>query len=201
MLKSFFLVALIVLLAAMTAWSATGQPNQLVIATPFGPSVAVPDPALGDNGWYTSEAGVTETLFVLDFDMRLKPWLAESYRNVSPVMWEIKLRDGVIFHDRQPMTAASVKRSFERLIDEQSPVFNKLVERLLDIRSITVVDASTLRFETRHPNASFIYDLASSSTASVSPHSGAGAIFATGPFRITTVTPKEHMVVSRFDDY
>jgi peptide/nickel transport system substrate-binding protein len=199
--KSFFLIPVIVILTVMTGWAATGQPNQLVIGTAFGPSVAVPDPAKGSNGWYTNEAGVTETLFVHDFDMQLKPWLAESYRNLSPVVWEIKLRHGVIFHDRQPMNAASVKRSFERLIDEKSVVFNKLVQGQLDIKSITVVDELTLNFETRHPNASFLYELSSSATAIVNPDSGASTIFATGPFQLAAVTPKERMVVSRFDGY
>ncbi|WP_231717019.1 ABC transporter substrate-binding protein [Desulfosarcina ovata] len=173
----------------------------LVIATPFGPAVPVPDPAKGSNGWYTSEAGVTETLLRIDFDMRLVPWLAKSYRNIDPLTWEIELRSAVLFHDRTPLDATAVKWSIMRLIDEKSAVFNKRVQQMLDIDTITVVDDQILRFRTRRPNAAFLSALASPDTASLSPRGKMDYVYGTGPFVLRKVIPKEEMVMSRFSGY
>ena len=176
-------------------------PDELIFAKPFGPSVKVPDPAKGYNGWHTSEAGVTETLFVLDFEMNLKPWLAESFKNISPLIWEIKLKQGIRFHDNTPLNASVVKWAINRIIDERSEVFNKRLQGLLNIKTITVKDNHTLVFETSKPNAAFLYDLTSPGTGIIGPGSNKYKIFGTGPFILEKLTPDEEVVVSRFERY
>lgn len=196
------LILLILISIVFTAINifASGS-DELTIAKPFGPSVRVPDPAKGSNGWYTSEAGVTETLFVLDFDMNLKAWLVESYRNLSPLVWEIRLRKGVLFHDHTPMNAFAVKWAIDRVIDEKSEVFNKRIQELLGIKTITVKGPLTLSFETHKANAAFLYDLTSPGTAIIGPGSNEERIVGTGPFVLERVVPNQEMIVSRFDGY
>lgn len=177
------------------------ETGQLTIATPYGPATAVPDPAKGSNGWYIGEAGVTETLFTIDFDMGIKPWLVNAYRRITPRVWEIELKPGILFHDRTSLSARAVKWSLSRLLNENSPVFNKRVEQLLDIKNITITADQRLQFETRHPNAAFLHDLTSPDTAIISPGSNDRQIYGTGPFKLDKVIPKEKMIVSRFDDY
>jgi len=70
---------------------ASGE-EQLSIVIPVGPSAKNADPAIG---WDVSRAGITETLFSLDFEMRLKPYLAEAHKNLNATTWEIKLRKGI----------------------------------------------------------------------------------------------------------
>ncbi len=193
---------MLLLLLALCFWpSAALATDTLTIAVPFGPATAMPDPAKGSNGWYTSEAGVTETLFILDYDMNLKPWLVGKYRQISLLVWEIELKPGIRFHDGKPLNAEAVKGSFSRVIDENSPVFNKKVENLLDIKTITVKGELILQFETRQPNAGFLYDLTDPGTAVISPGSDAKHLYGTGPFKLDEVAPKEKIEVSRFDDY
>lgn len=177
------------------------EPDELVIVKPFGPSVKVPDPAKGYNGWYMNEAGVTETLLALDFDMNLKPWLAESFKNISPLIWEIKLKQGVRFHDNTLMDASAVKWSVNRIIDEKSKVFNKRIQGLLNIKTITVKDDYTLTFETHEPNAAFLYDLTSPGTGIIGHMINERKIYGTGPFILEKVVPKVMMIVRRFDNY
>ena len=192
---------LLVVVGSLACIGLAADASQITIATPFGPSTAVPDPAKGSNGWYTGEAGVTETLFILDFDMGLTPWLVNVHRQISPLVWEIELKHGVLFHDHTPLSAKAVKWSLSRMLDEHSPVFNKRAEQLLDIKTITVKDDLHLQFETRQPNAAFLYDLTSPDTAIISPGSSVRHIFGTGPFKLDKVVPKEQMVLSRFEDY
>ncbi len=204
MFRKCVVAVLFMLLSVVGSGVSIGVANEaveLTIAAPFGPSTAAPDPAMGSNGWYTGEVGVTETLFSLDFDMGLTPWLVDTYRQISSRVWEIELKSGILFHDRTSLSAQAVKWSLSRLIDENSPVFNKRVEQLLGINTITATDDRHLRFETRQPNAPFLYDLTSPDTAIISPGSNARHIYGTGPFKLDKVVPKEKMIVSRFDDY
>ena len=203
-IKFFLFIPAILILTALgdsPGILAAGPTDKLIIAKPFGPSVKLPDPAKGYNGWYTSEAGVTETLFVLDFDMNLKPWLAQSYKNLNPLAWEIKLKKGLRFHDNTSVSASAVKWSFDRIIDEKSEVFNKRIQGLLDLKTIIVRDSHTLLFETHKPNAAFLYDLTSPGTGIIGPNSNKKKIYGTGPFMLVKVIPKEKMIISGFGNY
>src|SRR6266446_3757867 len=45
------------------------------------------------------------------------PSLATSWKALDDTTWEVKLRQGVKFHDGSPFTAKDVKASFERVLD------------------------------------------------------------------------------------
>jgi peptide/nickel transport system substrate-binding protein len=173
--------------------------DPFLVAKPFGPSDSRLDPAKGSNAWYASESGIIETLFVLDTDMKLQPWLARGFTNLSPLVWEIRIRDNVFFHTGAPVTAQAVKTSLERLIDEKSDGFNKRIQVLLDIKSIKVTGDRSLTVETRHPNAGFIYNLTSPETAIIDP--SGKALAGTGPFQLERVVPNEKVVVNAFPGY
>ena len=169
------------------------------VAKPFGPPGNDLDPAKGSNGWYASESGITETLFALDFDMTLKPWLAEGFKNLSPNTWEIRIRKNVFFHTHAPVTAQAVKASIERLIDEKGAGFNKRIQGLLDIQSIQVTGPLSLVVETRQPNAAFIYNLTSPETGIVDMSEG--RLAGTGPFQLEKIVDNEKTVVNGFPMY
>ncbi|WP_321493370.1 ABC transporter substrate-binding protein [uncultured Desulfobacter sp.] len=173
--------------------------DPLTVAKPFGPGGTDLDPARGSNGWYSSEAGITETLFALDFDMQLIPWLASGFNNLSPVSWQIRLRDNVFFHNKAPLSAVAVKNNFDSLIDEKSDRFNKRIQSLLDIKTVTVTDLHTLTIETRHPNAGFIYNLTSPETGIIDL--SAQTLAGTGPFQLTKVVPNQKTIVAAFPEY
>ena len=184
-------------------WASLGLTAEiLTVAKPFGPAGIDFDPAKGSNGWYASEAGITETLFALDGDMKLVSWLATDYVNLSPVSWKIRLRDSVLFHSQTPMSAEAVKASFTHLIDESSPGFNRRIQGLLDLKEIRVQDSQTLIFETRRPNAGFLYALTSPEAGIVdmaerSRHYPAG----TGPFQLNKMVSNQKMEVTAFKNY
>ncbi|HEY4080946.1 MAG TPA: ABC transporter substrate-binding protein [Burkholderiaceae bacterium] len=59
-------------------------------------------------------AEVYEFLVGRDRDFKLAPQLALSWTRINPLLWRIKLRPGVKFHDGTPFTADDVVFSFER---------------------------------------------------------------------------------------
>jgi peptide/nickel transport system substrate-binding protein len=89
---------------------------------------------------------VYETLFIYDpLTNEYKPWLAESGAWSSDTVYELKVREGVMWSDGQPLTATDVKFTFE--LGQSAPVNISTVWRYLD--SITQVDEFTLQFNFR----------------------------------------------------
>src|SRR3972149_5951205 len=90
-----------------------------------------------------------DTLLFRDKDLKLIPWLAESWRGVNTTPREFKLRRDGKFHNGEEVDAEAVKFSLERLINpelkmRQAPNFT-LVDR------IEAADKHTVRILTKKP--------------------------------------------------
>ena len=104
------------------------------------------DPA--NNGVFiTEKAIVTEALIAADEEFRLVPNLATSWKQTSPTTWEIKLREGVKFHNSKSMTADEVKFSLDRSVKMSSA--NRV---LMDYQSCRIVDPLTIEITTNKAN-------------------------------------------------
>ncbi len=193
------------LIASLTLAALAGPPavasDTVRIAIPFGFDNPNPDPAIGWNGWRTSDAGITETLYWLNRDGELEPRLAADARSLSPTTWEIDLKPGVTFHDGSVMDAEAVRFSLERVTDPESPVYNERIASLIGIDSITVVDADTVQIETRTPNAAFLNDLVDPGLSILSAGTTPDAFYGSGPFQLAEIVPSERISMTRFDDY
>ena len=55
------------------------------------------DPVKEYNGWFTVRYGVGETLFKMDDQLQIQPWLATKGEQLSPLEWEITIRQGFDF--------------------------------------------------------------------------------------------------------
>jgi len=60
---------------------------------------------------------VFDTLVDRDFEGKIVPALAESWNVVDDMTIDFKIRQGVQFHNGQPLTAADVKASMDHLLD------------------------------------------------------------------------------------
>jgi len=80
---------------------------------------------------------------------KVGPHVATSWKLVDPLTWEFKLRTDVVFHNGEKLTARTVKFNFDRLLNPE----NKLPQRAnhAAIKSVEVVDDSTVRFKTEKP--------------------------------------------------
>jgi len=86
--------------------------------------------------------------------------LAVDWGAIDPTTWEIKLRQGVKFHDGSEMTAEDVQFSLERpakIVNSPGP-FTSYTK---SITSIQVVDRHTLRLKTAEPYGPLPGDLSS----------------------------------------
>ena len=189
------------LTATIGVGAVTANDTTVRIAVPFGFNDPNPDPAIGWNGWRTSDSGVTETLFWLDAEGALSPRLAESAKSLSPTQWEVRLREGITFHDGAPLDADAVRFSLMRVVSPESDVYNERIASLISISNVTVVDKSTVRIETKVPNAAFLNDLVDPGLSILSPASTAERFYGTGPFMLDEIAPGEKIATARFEGY
>ncbi len=81
-----------------------------------------------------------------------QPWAAESVEWEDDVNLLVTLRQGMMWHDGQPVTAEDVKFSFEVPNSGESPMYAPFTRR---ITNIEIVDDHTLRFTLNEPWVAF----------------------------------------------
>lgn len=104
----------------------------------------------GGNPDLFPEFNVFDTLVVLQTDLKLHPGLATEWKAVNDTTWEFKLRQGVKFHNGDPLTARDVKFSAERTMDPASGAAHNL--NLISVGRVEAPDDHTVRFITKQPD-------------------------------------------------
>jgi len=137
----------------------------------------------------------------------MAPCLAESW-SASPdgLTYEFVLRQGVRFHNGDPVTAEDVKFSFERYRGVSAKV---LKER---VRQVQVVDPHRVRFQLKEPWPDFLTFYATPATGAawivpkkyvekVGDEGFKKAPVGAGPYRFVSFTPGVELVVEAYDGY
>jgi peptide/nickel transport system substrate-binding protein len=117
----------------------------------------------------------------------------------------IKLRQGVKFHDGEPMDAAAVKFSLERHLT--MPGSNRKAE-ISAVKSVEIVDDHTVKLMLDKPFAPLLAQLSDRAGMIVSPKAAqaAGDKFGehpvcAGPFKFAERVAQDRIVLDRFADY
>jgi peptide/nickel transport system substrate-binding protein len=134
---------------------------------------------------------------------KFEPWVAQSLTaNANASEWTLKLRAGVVFGNGDPLTAAAVKASIQRIGEPALRSSN--ASFLANIADMTVIDDMTLLFKLTAPWGSFPTFLAGEGGMIVNTKvaAAAGASFATmpkgagvGPYEPAKFTPSEEIVL------
>ena len=93
-----------------------------------------------------------DTLLRRDFfdGNKLVPSLATSWKRLDDLILEVKLRDGVLFHDGSKLTAEDVKYTFDRIMNPDTRSEATGYFAVLD--KVTASDAQTVQFKTKAPD-------------------------------------------------
>ena len=105
---------------------------------------------------------IFDGLITKTHDGKIVPEIAESWEIISDTEWEFKIREGVTFHNGEPLTAVDVVFSFERIIKEgamegQTSPRKGLMGSTSDVYK---VDDYTVRFNNDEPNPTFLHGIA-----------------------------------------
>jgi peptide/nickel transport system substrate-binding protein len=186
------------------------QAQTLTIGVRAGPESI--DPHFTATGTHAEALKhVFDTLVWSGRGLELEPRLALSWTAVDPTTWEFKLRPGVKFHDGTDFTAEDVKFSIERIPMVSGP--NPTIIYVRRVKSVTVVDPLTVRVHTDGPAPTLPNDFIrlfivsskaaaglNKDTANPAFNSGKAAI-GTGPYKFVSWTPKDQLVLERFDGF
>ena len=133
----------------------------------------------------------------------LKPRLATQWKQVDPLTWEFKLREGVTFHDGAPFNATAVKRSLDRTLgktivcQDKTKFFNGVTAEVI------AVDPTTLHIKTTRPDA--IMPMRLANTTIVGPNAPMDKptldTVGTGPYAFDSWQPGQQILLKRNDKW
>jgi peptide/nickel transport system substrate-binding protein len=141
-------------------------------------------------------------------DEEFTPLLAESWEvSDDGLSWTFHLREGVTFHDGEPLTAEAVKASIEAAADHAGASFI-----WAPLESVEVIDDLTVQINTSYPAR---VDLIAGSTYAawiVSPKAleaaaadeayfEAGIEAGTGPYMLESYIPDQEVLMAAYEDY
>jgi peptide/nickel transport system substrate-binding protein len=133
------------------------------------------------------------------------PGLATSLRSLNPTTWELKLRQGVKFHNGEPFNAESVKFTIDRVLDPAT----KSVTRgnFTWIKEVKVVDEFTVQILTAKPFPAapefltLSYIVPPKYLKSVGDEEFSKKPVGTGPYKFVEWRKAEHLIVEANTDY
>jgi len=207
------------------------NPNGFALALPVAAVLALGQPASAQTLTIGTRAGaesmdphytatgthaealkhVFDTLVWSGDKLQIEPRLAESWKALDATTWEFRLRKGVKFHDGSDFTAEDVKFSIERIPTVSGP--NPTTIYVRRVKETKIVDPHTVHLVTEGPAPTLPNDFIrlfivsskaaaglTKDTANQAFNTGKAAI-GTGPYRFVSYTPKEQLVLERFDGY
>ena len=179
------------------------EPVSITIAIGEGPSKL--DPHFQDGEMRRVMENVYERLIERDLDSPdvLLPRLAASLPElIDDTTWEVKLREGISFHNGAPFNAAAAKYSIDRLFDEE--VGSDLLEQVDSITSVEVVDDYTIRITTSAADPILparLYMIQMVEPGLASGNGLATQAAGTGPYMLDEYSSGSHVTLTRNPDY
>ena len=173
---------------AQQADEATLEPNMIVSGTGFNMTV-----------------NMFDTLYARDDEGNLVPSLAVSAEAVDDTTWELKLREGVVFHNGEVFDANDVKATLDRITDpEANYPRGNYVGSVTDVQ---VVGPYTVRIITGEPDPTLMEKLLFVPIEPDQYYEEKGREYVaqnpvgTGPFKFVEWRKGEQVVLEAFEDH
>ncbi|MEK3934473.1 ABC transporter substrate-binding protein [Sporosarcina sp. FSL W7-1349] len=158
------------------------------------------EPTEGWNGWTLSRLGIGESLVQYDENMELKPVIAESWEQVDETTTVFQIRDGVKFHNGNPVDAEAAKKSIERALQ-----ISDRDDVKFPVESMTA-EGQVLTIKTEKPFATLVNNLADPVFTIVDTTAADSKDFkykpvATGAFQVVKFTPDVGLTLHKHEEH
>ena len=200
LVRIFSLCLCIAVALLLCACSQKPDPNTLVMIIESSPINL--DPRVGvDAQSQRIDELLFDPLVTRDEHFNLQPALAERWETPDPLTYIFHLRQGVRFHDGQPLTSRDVKWTFDSLISGK--IRSPKASTFTSVSSIETPDDYTVIFHLKQPYASLMWNL--SGAAGIVPY-GSGEDFVrkpigSGPYRFVSAQQDKNVIVERNPEY
>lgn len=193
------------MMAILIAVAVAGAQGTVTIAVPEGPPGF--DPQANNravaSGIYIN---IFDYLIFKDDQGNFQPALATSWEPVSDTAWRIVLREGVLWHDGTPFTAADVEFTFERVANDPLLVRHSYYQHVTDVE---VVNDHEVIFHTAAPDPIFLSALSRNGASVIPQHyyeavgveQASIAPIGTGPYRFVEYRTDDRLTLEAFGDY
>ena len=194
----WFLFA-VLLLAGCTSQERAGKDDYFVLAVSHEPVTSDPHITTA-AGNFAILSHFYEPLVMTDANMKILPWLAQSWETKNPLTWVFHLQPGILFHDGKKLTSADVVYSIRRILEHPELEPNAY---LREIVSVTALDAMTVQVNTAVPVVLLLNRLRFIPIISLGDHGNllSKRINGTGPYRLVDWLPKKRIRMIRNENY
>ncbi|WP_423206223.1 ABC transporter substrate-binding protein [Paracoccus yeei] len=140
-------------------------------------------------------------------DMTVGPGLAERWKALDELTWEFTLRDGVRFHNGDPLTIEDIAFTLERAQNVPGAIFN--MRSYLQDKVLEKVSDRVFLIRTPIPNPVVADELstcaivskAAAGTATTDDYNSGKAAIGTGPYKLVEADLTSRIVLARNEDY
>ena len=153
---------------------------------------------------------IYDGILTRDSAMKIHPEIAESYTQVSPTVYDFKIRSGIKFHDGTELTAEDVKFTLDRITQEGGMGNGQTSPRqslMGPVASVEIVDGDTVRINLSEPWPLLpamlpVQEVVSKAfVEAVGTEGLATQANGNGPFKLVEWRKGDSIILERFDDY
>jgi peptide/nickel transport system substrate-binding protein len=207
--RHLVLVAAALLLAVgMLAAPVPSEAAKDRVVVAFGSNIPTLDPHMHSSRLaHIADYHLYDTLLYRDPKNGYKPGpgLATSIRSLNPTTWELKLRQGVKFHNGEPFNAEAVKFTIDRVLNPET----KSVTRgnFTWIKEVKILDDQTVQLVTAKPFPAapefltLAYIVPPKYLKQVGNDEFSRKPVGTGPYKHVEWKKAEHLIVEAWDGY
>lgn len=162
---------------------------------------------------------VWDRLMRIGADGLPQPWAAESVEWEDTTHVVITIREGMMWHDGNPVTVDDVAYSFEAILTGEAPMYSPFASNVAEIE---LIDDVSLRLTLNQPSAAFetstlsklniipkhiwepyINDLLTQDDANAESlaYDADGVMVGSGPYRMVAFDPNEHAILDANTDH